>query len=158
MEEREERKSYDELTEGNDSRETYLFDHWLLTATRSIVFRRDRTIAREELTDHFRQRMEDFVCRGLSWKEAQKKAVEALGDPKETGRLLARVHQPILSWCLRLARILLILLILAASISWLANLSPRRGKQDDAYYECVLARREGASEDKWQLGGFNVKL
>ena len=140
-------------------RDPTIFDHgWLKPATRRIVLRRDRRIVREELSDHFRQRSWDFFCRGLSLKEAQERAVEALGDPKEVSRLLARVHQPVLSWCLRLTRILLALLILAAVISWLKKPGSGSAKQNPDSYEYTLAQREGVTDAEWELGVFDVRL
>ena len=162
---REKPKSWNIAAEKAKGRETMMFDRWLRRATRSLVFSGERRAARAEFTDHFQLRMEDFLQRGLSWKEAQAKAVEVLGDPAEVDGLLAQVHRPILSWCLFIARILLALVLVQALLfGVLLFRSPELFPSGDLHAllygdsPTVLARRSWSSSDSVTLGPYAVEI
>ena len=80
---------------------------WVETAVRQMHFRPDRKYIRQELWDHLLDSRDCRVEQGMDLKEAEEAAVKAMGDPVETGKLLNKVHRPILSqlwwasrWCL----------------------------------------------------------
>lgn len=89
-------------------------NEWVKIAEKYVPSRKDRAVIREELMDHYTDRYDALRSTGLSFKEASKRALAAMGDPDDTGRLLRMVHKPWLTWALRLTRIGLILLILIA--------------------------------------------
>ena len=90
---------------------------WLELAGSYIPFRKEREAVQAEILDHFCDRADALVSTGMEWSEAKKRALAALGDPDETGKLLREVHKPWLTRALRITRILLVVLLLAAFIS-----------------------------------------
>lgn len=87
------------------------FQSWIEEAVDGLSFPPDRKRVRQELTDHYLDRRDELRARGLSWRDAELAAVEALGDPTETGRLLRAVHKPWLGWLLRIARVVLFIVL-----------------------------------------------
>ena len=72
----------------------------------------ERTAVREELTDHYCDRLDALLAQGCGEREAKVRAVDALGDPDRTGKLLRRVHQPWITWLLYGVRFLAFALLL----------------------------------------------
>lgn len=89
-----------------------LFAGWLSQAAKPVYFPPDRRAVEAELVEHFEERVEGFTTHGMGSVEAMRSAVERLGDPRQTGALLRKVHKPWLGWLLRTARVLLVLLVL----------------------------------------------
>ena len=87
---------------------------WIDQAVRGIPVRAERNAARQELRDHYEDRLAALKSTGLDAKEAEDRALAAMGSARETGQLLRRVHKPWLTWALRITRVLLVLLLLAA--------------------------------------------
>lgn len=48
----------------------------------------------EELEGHIQDAKEDYLCKGYSENEAEEKAVEQMGDAKQIGRKLNKIHKP----------------------------------------------------------------
>ncbi len=92
--------------------------YWLDTATKEIRFGPDRRRVRQELEDHILDRMEAAEARGLSGYEAEKAAVEAMGDPEPVARELGRLHQPWMGYLWRLSQVLLVVLALCIAATW----------------------------------------
>lgn len=91
---------------------------WIETAVSRLRFPPDRERVRKELTAHYEDRLMEYRARGLSFSDGRQMALEALGDPEETGRLLQAVHKPWLGWLLRIARILLVAVVIYAVFNY----------------------------------------
>lgn len=89
---------------------------WLDAATRNIRFGPDRMAVRAELAAHLEDKQAD-LCRifpDIPPEEAEQRALEAMGDPEEIGRELAKLHKPWLGylWRVSQAAVLLILAVM----------------------------------------------
>lgn len=93
-------------------------NYWLDTATREIRFGPDRRRVRQELEDHILDRMEVVQSRGLSAYEAEKVAVESMGDPEPLARELGALHRPWMGYLWRLSQVLLVVLVLCVAANW----------------------------------------
>ena len=142
---------------------------WLDTAVRRLP-NRERAAARQELMDHFLDHAEALESANYSKEEAEALALEALGDPEETSRLLVKVHRPWLNWVLwglriTLGVILLYTLILSPAIRnaigrqirFHEQLAYAEGRKEDPDAP-VLARREGSCDDELRLGIYRVTV
>lgn len=89
-------------------------NEWVKLVGKYVPSRKERAAVQAELMDHYADRYQAFRSTGMSFEEASKQALAAMGDPDDTGRLLRRVHKPWLTWGLRLMRVGLILLVLIA--------------------------------------------
>lgn len=122
------------------------FQNWRATVVAQVRFKPDRAAIEQELTAHY----EDHV-RDLEWLEyptelAEKRAVEAMGDPEEIGRSLDRVHKPWLGWLWKVSRILLVVLaITAVCAAWFL---------DGAVTVCQRIRAQGGWEDPPLLSSY----
>ena len=69
---------------------------WLYIATRGIRFRPDREAARAELAAHLEDKQADLqrIFPDLSPEEAERRAVESMGDAWEVRKQLAKIHKP----------------------------------------------------------------
>lgn len=83
---------------------TYGSTEWLRIATAGIVSRKERERARQELLDHMEDHAQTLTAQGLSPSAGRERACAAMGDPYEVGRLLRKVHQPVLTRLLQLCR------------------------------------------------------
>ena len=101
---------------------------WLYIATRGIRFKPDRAAVRAELAAHLEDKQADLqrIFPDLSPEEAERRAVESMGDAWEVRKQLAKIHKPWLGWLWRLSQILAVLACL-----WLVSFGFFRG--DDAY-------------------------
>lgn len=101
---------------------------WLYIATRGIRFRPDREAARAELAAHLEDKQADLqrIFPDLSPEEAERRAVESMGDAWEVRKQLAKIHRPWLGYLWRLSQVLAVLACL-----WLVGLGVLQG--DDAY-------------------------
>lgn len=97
---------------------------WLDTATRWIRFGPDKRAVREELEAHLEDRTADLLrlFPELTPEEAERQAVEGMGDPWEVGQALGRLHKPWLGWLWRASQVLL-----AAPLVWLFFFGPQWG-------------------------------
>ncbi len=93
-------------------------NYWLDTATKEIRFGPDRRRVRQELEDHILDRMEVVQSRGLSAYEAEKVAVESMGDPERLARELGALHRPWMGYLWRLSQVLLVVLVLCIAANW----------------------------------------
>lgn len=147
------------------------FHSWIEEAVDGLSFPPDRKRVRQELTDHYLDRRDELHARGLSWWDAELAAVEALGDPVETGRLLRAVHKPWLGWLLRLARVLLFAVLLIGLIhvsdlnhyiSGQISLRKELAQYEDprAYFaaQTPAAVEVGRSGAEVQLGDYRISV
>ena len=70
------------------------FYYWCNDAVRGIRYWKDRNRVYIELYEHLQDRYEDFLVKGLPPEEAQRKTLEAMGDPNELAPVLAAIHKP----------------------------------------------------------------
>jgi len=71
---------------------------WTQTACAHIRFKPDRAPVGAELTNHYIDCRDCLIRGGMARQQAERVALEALGDPDETGRLLNKMHKPYLGW------------------------------------------------------------
>lgn len=70
----------------------------------------EKDALRKELYEHYEDHLDVLLSKGVPAREAMEQAVSALGNPKEIGLLLRRVHRP---WVDRLLRPVWMLIALA---------------------------------------------
>ena len=70
------------------------FTHWCWDAVKEIRYWKDRNKVYIELYEHLEDRYEDFIRRGYSEQEAEKKTLEAMGSATELAPQLAAIHKP----------------------------------------------------------------
>lgn len=93
--------------------------NFLNTVKEQIKYEPVRKNIEEELKSHIEDAKEDFIIKGLSEKEAEEKAVEAMGNPEDIGKKLNKVHRPKFDW--KLGLLVLILLGFGIFIAILQN-------------------------------------
>lgn len=109
---------------------------WLYIATRGIRFRPDRAAVRRELEAHLEDKQADLrrIFPEMSQEEAERRAVESMGDAWEVRKQLAKIHKPWLGYLWRLSQVLAVLACL-----WLVSFGLFRGEDaylgDDGYSE-----------------------
>ena len=109
---------------------------WLYIATRGIRFRPDRAAVRAELAAHLEDKQADLqrIFPEMSQEEAERRAVESMGDAWEVRKQLAKIHKPWLGYLWRLSQVLAVLACL-----WLVSFGLFRGEDaylgDDGYSE-----------------------
>ena len=147
------------------------FQCWLELAVKGLYYPPDRRKVSQELRDHFTDRVEDYRAKGHPMQEAYRLAVKSLGDPTETAALLRAVHKPWLFWCLRLARIALVLVLIGGVIAFLKG-----GLDSDVFRSLdteelleapymfagedriLQARRRGFCEEEASFGPYRVSF
>lgn len=67
-----------------------------------IRCKKARPFIAEELKNHMECQIEDNLQEGMEYEEAERKAVEDMGDPIEVGISLDRIHKPRMAWGLLL--------------------------------------------------------
>ncbi|ODU55956.1 MAG: hypothetical protein ABT01_04995 [Clostridium sp. SCN 57-10] len=67
---------------------------WVDAATRRIRFSPDRARVYGELMAHMHDAIDERVAAGMDGKEAEARAVEAMGDAEEVAEHLARLYRP----------------------------------------------------------------
>lgn len=79
---------------------------WLDTAVRLIRFGPDRLAVREELAAHLEDKIAGDLrlFPGMTEEEAQKRALEEMGDAAEIGRALGKIHKPWLGYLWNFSR------------------------------------------------------
>lgn len=146
-------------------------NNWVDRAVKYVPLRREREAVREELLDHYCDQLEALEAQGYDQEEAEAKALDALGDPDEIGRLLRRVHRPWLTILIRLCWVCLAVLILLSLIEWEAL---RSGAEDlfsgpeelQRFSDPMLglenvsaaAWREGSCAEKAEVGDFTASV
>ena len=101
---------------------------WLDRAAAGIRSRPDREAVRAELEAHLEDKTADPVriFPDLGRQEAERQAVEQMGDAEEIGKELAQLHRPWPRYLWQASRVLL-----TAGLLWLLAIGMFRG--DDAY-------------------------
>lgn len=117
-------------------------ERWAARAAEGIIFRPDQREVERELLAHLEDKAADLarIFPDMEREEAEKRAVEQMGDPKEIGRELARLHRPWLGWLWRLSQI-----ALAWAVFWsLREAAPDllRGNQSWFQEQVYLSARD----------------
>ena len=100
-------------------------DIWLDAATSGIRFKPDRRAVEEELRGHFEDKSADLQrVFHISEKEAEKMALERMGDPEQIGKELAKIHKPWLGYLWRLSRMAFGLALVLCLIAGLGGGTP----------------------------------
>lgn len=71
---------------------------WCELAASYIRFPPDRPAVEQELMEHLQDKVDDFMEHGMPQAEAERRAVQEMGEPRETGLLLRQIHKPYLGW------------------------------------------------------------
>lgn len=107
------------------SREFY---YWCRDAVAKIKYWKDRNKVYAELYAHLEERYESLRERGLSHEEAEKKTLEAMGDPNVLAPQLAAIHKPHWAYGAIVTRLLaasLLILCLSRGIGYALDLNIR---------------------------------
>lgn len=80
---------------------------FLNTVCEQIKYKPIRNSISEELENHIEESKENYIQDGLKEKEAEEKAITQMGDAKEIGEKLNKIHKPKLDW-----KLLIILIVL----------------------------------------------
>lgn len=67
---------------------------YLLRLSAEILWPRARRMVCREVSDHLEDALCGYLEEGMEREEAEKRAVRDMGDPRETGRDLNRIHRP----------------------------------------------------------------
>lgn len=94
---------------------------WVSAAVSYIPFKGDRDEVSAELRAHFEDHRDALIASGLDRQNAERRALEAMGDPDETGRMLRKVHRPWLGLLWILSRWALGIALALCIISWLGG-------------------------------------
>lgn len=81
-----------------------------------IKYKSVREEISEELEQHINDLKEEYIINGIQEKEAEEKAVLQMGDAKQIGNKLNKIHKPRLDWKLTILIVLLTCLGLIISI------------------------------------------
>lgn len=104
--------------------------YWLEKTLKYVPYPPDRKRVQNELYDHILQRIRLFSEEGYSDEEADRRTAEAMGDPDEVGRALAKEYRPFWGWCLLSLRAVALILLVVFSVSFLRNLAGIRSERE----------------------------
>lgn len=90
------------------------------TVTRQLRCRWEAPAIRQELSDHIQDHQAALMATGMDRDAAEEAAVASMGDPKELGRALDRVHSP---WPWRLYHAVLTAAVLLSGLALCLGLS-----------------------------------
>lgn len=84
-------------------------DNFLNEVCKHIKYKKAHSEISEELQNHIKDRIQDFIHSDFDEETAIKKAVEAMGNPVELGIELNKFHKPYLGWLLSTINTLVVL-------------------------------------------------
>ncbi len=93
------------------------FFYWCRDAVSKIKYWKDRNQVYAELYSHLEERYESLIEKGFSHEEAEKKALEAMGDADALAPQLAAIHKPYWAYGAVATRFLASVLLILC-ISW----------------------------------------
>lgn len=111
-------------------------NEFLNSVCEQIKYKPIRNTIAEELKDHIEDKKEELIEMGQNEEEAEKDAVEQMGDAEIIGKELNKVHRPRLDW--KLLIILVVLLIFGFVISYIIT--------ENEHTEMMQYMKEGVSE------------
>lgn len=89
------------------------FEEYLGKVIANVKSKQAHSMIKKELSNHLEELSHSFQKRGLSIEDANKKAMQEMGDPSTVGRNMNQLHKPRMDW------LLISLFILLAGISFL---------------------------------------
>lgn len=95
------------------------FQAWVDAVCGEVRFRPDRKAIEKELRIHYEDHCK--ALEGLNYERplAKERSLRAMGDPREVGRALDRVHKPWLGWLWEASRVLVLALAVLALVTLL---------------------------------------
>lgn len=111
-------------------------NEFLNSVCEQIKYKPIRNTIAEELKDHIEDKKEELIEMGQNEEEAEKNAVEQMGDAEIIGKELNKVHRPRLDW--KLLIILVVLLIFGFVISYIIT--------ENEHTEMMQYMKEGVRE------------
>ena len=111
-------------------------NEFLNSVCEQIKYKPIRNTIAEELKDHIEDKKEELIEMGQNEEEAEKNAVEQMGDAEIIGKELNKVHRHRLDW--KLLIILVVLLIFGFVISYIIT--------ENEHTEMMQYMKEGVSE------------
>ncbi len=111
-------------------------NEFLNSVCEQIKYKPIRNTIAEELKDHIEDKKEELIEMGQNEEEAEKDAVEQMGDAEIIGKELNKVHRPRLDW--KLLIILVVLLIFGFVISYIIT--------ENEHTEMMQYMKEAVSE------------
>lgn len=103
------------------------FYYWCRDAVSKIKYIPDRNKVYTELYSHLEDRYESFISRGMNEKEAEQKALEAMGDANELAPQLAAIHKPFWGYALSFTRVIAVIVLvitIGSGIYYLVDRAP----------------------------------
>ncbi|UHP10565.1 FtsW/RodA/SpoVE family cell cycle protein [Listeria marthii] len=92
---------------------TSKFEAYLSKVISKVKSKQAHSMIKKELSNHLEELSHAFQKRGLAIKDADKKAMQEMGDPSTVGRNMNQLHKPRMDW------LLIALFVLLAGISFL---------------------------------------
>ena len=129
--------------------------NWLDAATVGIRFKPDREAVAEELRGHLEDKTADLQrFYHISQEEAEKLALERMGDAEEIGKELAKIHKPWLGWLWQGSQAAL----LVSVILWLLSCAYHGEPSPLRYGEEVPERPAFSCEEVLELGQYKFRV
>lgn len=118
---------------------------WLDIAASGVRFAPDRETVKAELMEHIEDKTADLIriFPDMEEKDAQERALAAMGDPEELKISLAKVHRPWLGYLWQASRVLAaVLLVLTLFLcgmktleNWKARYENQKNIQENGYHD-----------------------
>ncbi|MDA47423.1 FtsW/RodA/SpoVE family cell cycle protein [Listeria monocytogenes] len=94
-----------------------IFEEYLGKVIAKVKSKQAHSMIKKELSSHLEELSDSFQRRGLSIEDADKKAMQEMGDPSAVGKNMNQLHKPSMDW------LLIALFILLAGIGFLPLMS-----------------------------------
>ncbi|EDP7542305.1 FtsW/RodA/SpoVE family cell cycle protein [Listeria monocytogenes] len=94
-----------------------IFEEYLGKVIAKVKSKQAHSMIKKELSNHLEELSHSFQKRGLSLEDADKKAMQEMGDPSAVGKNMNQLHKPRMDW------LLIALFILLAGIGFLPLMS-----------------------------------
>ncbi|ALQ15566.1 FtsW/RodA/SpoVE family cell cycle protein [Listeria monocytogenes] len=94
-----------------------IFEEYLGKVIAKVKSKQAHSMIKKELSNHLEELSHSFQKRGLSIEDADKKAMQEMGDPSAVGKNMNQLHKPRMDW------LLIALFILLAGIGFLPLMS-----------------------------------
>lgn len=126
---------------------------WCELAASYIRFPPDRPAVEQELLEHLQDKVDNFMEHGMPQAEAERRAVQEMGEPRETGLLLRQIHKPYLGWVWKgtcwLVKILLLVVVIL-TVVWLVDVNDSEELYFNSYnpFDATHYESETASADR----------
>lgn len=88
------------MKQEKEQKEEIFCRDYLNEVSRQIRCKKAIPMLEKELQAHMEDQRDDYLAQGISEDEAQKLAIQQMGDPVETGKRLDKVHKPGMDWVL----------------------------------------------------------